>query len=220
MTIYSNKFRIIFDSVKVFFEGAPGCHDWGHTLRVLHNARTIASKEKKADLQIVELGALLHDVGRPAEFNSKGKLCHAMHGGAKAAEFLANAGFDEGKLVRKVTECVRRHRFRVRGPLKPETIEEKIVYDADKLDSIGAIGIGRAFHFAGRIGAKLHNTQKEALGSESYGREDTAYREYLVKLRRIRNRMLTPAGRKLAEKRHAFMRGYFEELNREVYKSR
>lgn len=211
------KFKMLFETVEKIFENAPGCHDWGHTLRVLHNARLIAQKEKKADLHIVEAGVLLHDVGRPEEFLSEGKICHAKHGGRKAVEILIACGFKDKKFIKSVSGCVKRHRFRVRGKEKPETLEEKIVYDADKLDSIGAVGIGRAFHFAGRIGAKLHNTKEEALESESYSKEDTAYREYLVKLRRIKNRMLTRAGRAIAEKRHIFMCNYFEELNKEVY---
>jgi uncharacterized protein len=85
------------------------------------------------------------------------------------------------------------------------------------LDSIGAIGIGRSFHFAGRTGARVHNRAEEALASDSYSREDSAYREYLVKLRKIRERMLTDAGRQLAEKRHAFMVAFFEELNEECF---
>ena len=83
----------------------------------------------------------------------------------------------------KIVNCVKRHRYRSSD--LPVTLEEKIVYDADKLDSVGAIGIGRAFLFAGRSGAKVHNTKEDALNSESYSEEDTAYREYLVKLRHI-----------------------------------
>ena len=220
MRKYAKKFKLLYEKVADIFEDAPGCHDWWHTMRVLHNARTIAKKEKKADYFVVELGALLHDVSRPDEFNSRGKLCHAEHGSLKAADLLAECGFDDKELIGKVTECVRKHRFRIRGNANPESIEEKIVYDADKLDSIGAIGVGRAFHFAGRIGAKLHNTKKEALASKSYSREDTAYREFLVKLRRIKSRMQTRGGKELARKRHDFMRKYFEELNKEIYESR
>ncbi|HOK04922.1 MAG TPA: hypothetical protein PLN24_06695, partial [Victivallales bacterium] len=96
-----------------------------------------------------------------------------------------------------------------------QSIEEKIVYDADKLDSLGAIGIGRAFHFAGRIGARLHNTEQEALSSNSYTKEDTAYREYLIKMRHIPEKMLTKTGKKIALKRLKFMKLFFEKLNKE-----
>ena len=105
---------------------------------------------------------------------------------------------------------MRRHRYR--GKDQPETLIDKLVYDADKLDSIGAVGIGRAFHFAGRVGARLHNPAEEALAGSEYGREDSAYREYLVKLRHVPERMLTASGRAAAEERSAFMHEFFHRL--------
>jgi len=112
---------------------------------------------------------------------------------------------------------VRRHRYR--GRFAPQTIEEKIIYDADKLDSLGCIGIGRAFHFAGRIGARLHNTEDEAVNSLAYSHEDSAYREYLVKLRHVPEKMLTQSGREMAKERAVRMHDFFDRLNQEVYGS-
>jgi uncharacterized protein len=82
------------------------------------------------------------------------------------------------------------------------------------------VGVGRAFHFAGRIGAKLHNTEKEALGSKSYSSEDSAYREYLAKLRHIHGKMLTRTGRKIARQRSDFMHKFFKQLNAEVFEDK
>jgi uncharacterized protein len=161
------------------------------------------------------VSALLHDIARADEIEAKGKgKCHAKKGAEKAAKILRKIGFDDEIFIGKVCECVGKHRYR--GNKIPTTIEEKIVYDADKLDSIGAIGIGRAFHFAGRIGARVHNTKEEALGSSSYSKNDSAYREYLVKLKDIPNRLLTATGKKLAHQRALFMEKFFEELNRET----
>ncbi len=98
----------------------------------------------------------------------------------------------------------------------PKSLEAKILFDADKLDSIGAVGIGRAFLFAGEVGAKLHNGHQDLSKTVSYSREDTAYREFQVKLRKIKDRLLTPSGRKLAEGRHRFMVRFFERLDAEV----
>ena len=95
---------------------------------------------------------------------------------------------------------------------RPASIEAKIVYDADKLDSMGAIGIGRAFHFAGRIGARVHNRQEEALNNDSYTIEDTAFREYLVKLRHLQKHLLTAEGRRIGEQRSRFMEVFFQRL--------
>ena len=114
-------------------------------------------------------------------------------------------------MIQTIAHAVERHRYR--GRKCPEILTERILYDADKLDSIGAVGIGRAFHYAGRIGARLHNTEQEAEGSPAYSREDTAYREYLVKLRHVPERMTTESGKRLAEERAAFMHEFFRRMN-------
>lgn len=195
-------------------EDGPGCHDYAHTRRVLRNTVLIAEKEKPADLRAALFGALLHDIARPEELASGGKLCHAALGAGKAERILRAAGFTDEAFIRHVSEIVRTHRYR--GSAVPATPEARIVFDADKLDSLGAFGVARAFHFAGRIGAKIHNTEEAALGSESYSREDSAYREYLVKLRHLPDRMLTETGRELARERAAFMKRFFDELNAEA----
>ncbi|MDD3154105.1 MAG: hypothetical protein PHS41_04500, partial [Victivallaceae bacterium] len=113
----------------------------------------------------------------------------------------------------RVRDCIATHRYR-RGQM-PDSLEGKILFDADKLDSLGAAGIGRAFLFAGAARARLHNTREEALSHAEYSREDTAYREYLVKLSKLPAGMLTGEGRRLARRRARFMEQFFEELNRE-----
>ena len=194
-------------------EDGPGCHDYAHTRRVLRNTVLIAEKEKPADLRAALFGALLHDIARPEELASGGKLCHAALGAGKAERILRAAGFTDEAFIRHVSEIVRTHRYR--GNLKPATVEACIVYDADKLDSLGAFGVARAFHFAGRIGACLHNSEREALASESYSNQDSAYREYLVKLRSLPDHLLTDPARRIAADRAAFMRAFFERLNEE-----
>ena len=202
--------------VKSRLAALPGCHDWDHTLRVVHNARHLARVED-ADALVVECGALLHDIGRAEELTAAGKskTCHAALGAEMAPAILAAAGFVDPGFVARVVECVRAHRYRRREGAPPESLEAKVVYDADKLDSIGMVGLGRAFHFAGRIGARLHNTEDEATAAKSYSREDTAYREFLVKLRHVPERMLTREGRRLAEVRHQRMLRFFAEFAEE-----
>ena len=169
---------------------SPACHDWDHTMRVRANAMKIAkmlqAREPMAvmNVKVVEVAALLHDIGRPQELADEGRTDHAVYGAELAAQWLPKLGVTDAAFIEAVTACVRSHRFRKRdGGQEPLTTEAKIVYDADKLDSIGAIGIGRSFHFAGRTGARVHNRADEALRSDSYSRDDSAYREYLVKLR-------------------------------------
>lgn len=192
---------------------APGCHDYAHTLRVLHNAELLLQTEPDADSFVVRTAALFHDFARPEELASDGKQDHAQLGADLVRIELEQLGC-EPDFVDHVTSCIRTHRYR--GKLIPETLEAKIVYDADKLDSTGAFGIARAFHFAGRIGACLHNTAEEAVNSDAYGKNDSAYREYLVKLRHLPGKMLTESGRKLAKERAVFMDEFFSRLNNEA----
>jgi uncharacterized protein len=212
---FEAKYRDIYNFVRSKLESAPGCHDFDHTLRVLNNAEKLALELPKADLRIVRLAALLHDIARPEEMQSKGRLCHAREGMTLAVSLLNEYGFS-AEMIDHIAACIGSHRFRGSGP-EPESREAQIIYDADKLDSIGAVGIGRAFHFAGRENARIHNKPEEALNSDEYSREDSAYREYLVKLRHIPGKMLTVPGKRLAAVRSQFMDEFFEQLNKEIH---
>ena len=172
---FKNKFNELSLKVKKILSKSPRCHDWEHTIRVLHNARLIASQEEGVNKKVIELGAILHDIARADEMAIKGKICHAKKGAKLAEKILKNAGFDKD-ISQKVVKCVRRHRYR--SDQSPVSLEEKIIYDADKLDSVGAVGLGRAFLFAGREGARVHNTKEEAVTSDAYSENDTAYREF------------------------------------------
>ncbi|MCI5163328.1 MAG: HD domain-containing protein [Candidatus Electrothrix sp. AX5] len=148
--------------------------------------------------------------------STKGKICHAELGAKMAKPLLQELGYSQAA-QEAICHCIHAHRFR--SSTSPETTEAKILFDADKLDSIGAIGIGRAFLFAGQIGARLHNAEIDPANTESYSTEDTAYREFQVKMSKVREQMLTPLGRQIAERRHAFMETFFSELHHEIYGS-
>ena len=90
-----------------------------------------------------------------------------------------------------------------------------MLYDADKIDSLGAVGVGRAFLFAGEVGARLVNTEN-VFGTRAYSAEDTAYREYMVKLRKLPATMKTRAGKAVARERASFMKGFFREFVKET----
>ena len=206
-------YEAVFEQVGSLLKNSDGCHDFDHTLRVLNNARMLAEEENCSDSEkyLIELAALLHDCARPEEFASGGKVCHARLGAEKAAKILQELGCTDEALIDTVADAVRCHRYR--GKDRPQTKVACILHDADKLDSIGATGIGRAFHYAGKLGARLHNTETEALNSSEYSREDTAYREYLVKLRHIEERMTTASGRRHAQDRSVFMHEFFRRMN-------
>ena len=188
-----------------------GSHSWDHTLRV-HKLCIRIGKEEGADLDILEMASYLHDIGRPVQDRSKGTICHAEEGAKIAAELLD--GFDmDDKTRSNIIHAIRTHRFR--GTNKPETLEAKVLFDADKLDAIGAIGIGRTFQFAGEVGAKLHNPSSDLKDTRPYTEEDTGYREYKIKLSKIKDRMLTNEGFRIAEDRHKFMENFFERFIKE-----
>ena len=191
-------------------------HDFDHTFRVCRNAETLLQELPQADADVVRLAALLHDIARPEEQAKRGKICHAEAGAEQSVELLKELKAEK-ELIKKVSAAVRTHRFR--DDLAPESLEAQIVYDADKLDSLGAVGIGRAFLFAGKLGARLHNTADEALSHKAYSKEDTAYREYLVKLKKLPAVMLTAPGKRIARERSVFMEEFFNQLNREVFSS-
>ena len=199
--------------VEGLLAGEEGCHDFDHTLRVLKNARMLAAEEACTETEclLIDLAALLHDCARPEEFASRGRICHAERGAEKAGEILRSLGCSDPEVIFLVCDAVRCHRFR--GDFRPATTVAKILHDADKLDCIGAVGIGRAFHYAGKLGARLHNTAGEALNSAEYSREDTAYREYLVKLSKVPDRMTTDSGKRHAQERAEFMREFFRRMN-------
>ena len=211
------EFRQIYDSlydeVQTRFGRNGGCHDFDHTLRVVRNAMQLCKKLPEANRQTVLLAALLHDIARAEEDASKGAADHAELGAAMVPELLTPYDLPQEQ-VAHIAEAVRTHRYR--GGDRPATLEAEIVYDADKLDSLGAVGIGRAFLFAGKEGARLHNDARTALASEAYSVEDTAYREYLVKLRKLPEAMLTRPAWLMARERASFMKQFFMVLDKET----
>jgi uncharacterized protein len=130
-----------------------------------------------------------------------------------AAELLADYPLEADR-KKNVLHCIGTHRFR--GGRAPRSLEARILFDADKLDAIGAIGIGRAFLFAGELGAKLHNPDQPPEETAAYTADDTGYREFKLKLSKIKDRMLTDEGRRMALDRHRFMEEFFARFLEEV----
>ncbi len=192
-----------------------GSHGPDHSERVFQTAMAMG-RTMAARLNILAPAALLHDIGRNRESRSQGGICHAEQGALMAEPILLKLGYNEADRA-DICHCIRAHRFRC--TVRPDSLEAKILFDADKLDSIGAIGIGRAFLFAGQIGSRLHNAELDPAATASYSTEDTAYREFQVKMSRVKDQMLTPIGQRLALRRHEFMELFFDELNREIYGS-
>jgi uncharacterized protein len=190
------------------FHDARGSHDWEHTLRVVRLCRRIGAGEG-ADMTVLLVAAYLHDVGRVAQDRSCGGVCHAEMGLRLAEPLISHLALSPQRRD-NIRHCIRAHRFR--NGHRPRTIEAKVLFDADKLDAIGAVGVARAYLFAGELGACLHNPNLEPEAGQAYSRNDTGYREYKVKLCKIKQRMLTAGGLKIARRRHAFMKVFFQRF--------
>lgn len=191
---------------------ADSAHDFDHVLRVVNMAEKIARSEG-ANVEIVRTAALLHDIGL-----DQGRAGHETSAANRARDILRAEGYDD-EFCAAVAHAIEAHRFRS-GPA-PQTLEARVLFDADKLDSIGAIGVARAYAFGGwrgqRLWADVPATYTEPLdGTEADPRQHTAVHEYVVKLRKIKDRMQTATGRALAAERHAFMVAFYEQLAREI----
>lgn len=193
---------------KNMFHGARGSHGWDHTLRVCSLCKRIGEAEG-ADMVVLFIAAHLHDIGRCFQDAACGGVCHAEKGAQMALPIVKKLPLSE-KQKENILHCVKSHRFR--GNHGPETVEAKVLFDADKLDAIGAVGVARAYLFAGEIGARLHNSDLSIEESRPYSKDDTGFREFKVKLSRIRDRILTKEGKKIAKERHAFMENFFKRF--------
>lgn len=190
-----------------------GSHDIDHTMRV-YNMSMYIGKEEWADLEILEIASLLHDIWRPKQHETKWKVCHAEYGAELTKKILEELGLNSDK-IDKIVYCIHTHRFRKEEQLN--SLEAKVLFDADKLDSIGAVGIGRAFFYANEGGAKLHNDiDTDVINTKEFSLDDTAYREYLVKLSKVKDKLYTKTAQKLAQKRHKIMEEFFENLIEET----
>lgn len=191
-------------------------HDREHVYRVLYTALDLARDEEGVDYDVLIAACLLHDVGRQEQFENPA-LCHAQVGGEKAYRFLVENGFPEA-FAMHVKACIVTHRFRKQNP--PESIEAKLLFDADKLDVTGALGIARTLMYSGQNNRPLYTLT--ASGQISDGADDAAdsfFREYKFKLETIYDRFYTKGGREEAQQRKAAAVSYYESLLREVRRS-
>lgn len=203
----------IESKARAYFDDARGSHAWDHTLRVQRLSQRIGRSEG-ADLAVLEVAALLHDIGRSRQDESNGDVCHAQLG-AELARTMVDALSMSPQRKENILHCIRAHRYR--GVHIPQSLEAKVLFDADKLDAIGAVGIARAFLFAGEVGARLHNSDIDIAETLPYSQEDTGYREYVLKLALIKDRMLTQTGRLLAAERDRFMKEFFDRFLKEYH---
>lgn len=176
-------------------------HDRQHVYRVLYAALLIAQEEGKAapmDSDVLATACLLHDIGRQRQYEDP-SLCHAREGAQMAGAFLAQLRWPAEK-VAHVQACIASHRYRKGSP--PQSLEAKILYDADKLDAAGALGIARTLLYQGHEDEPLYTMA--ATGQVLDGTEEkppSFFHEYCFKLQRVYDKMLTDTGRAMAAQR-------------------
>ena len=191
-----------------FFKDSRTSHNWDHTLRVYRLCERIGAAEG-VDMDVLLAAAYLHDIARSHQDESNGAICHAERGARLAEPVVAKLPLRPDQKD-NILHCIRSHRFR--SSHQPQSAEAKVLFDADKLDAIGAVGVARAFLFAGEVGARLQSDKTDIEATRTYSIDDTAYREFKVKLCKIKDRILTPAGQTLAADRHLFTEAFFKRF--------
>lgn len=207
---------ITVEEARRLYPAGDSAHGFDHVLRVWELVRRIGPREG-ADMTVLEAAALLHDIARAEE--DAGGPCHAQAGALRARQILAGQPTAQ---VEAVAEAIRTHRYR--DDIPPQTLEGRILYDADKLDAIGAVGVARAFAMAGKSDRPLWSEVppsyaergREGSRSDAMDNEHTAIHEFIFKLSRIRDTLFTNTAKEIAAERHAFMAAFFQRLEREV----
>lgn len=199
--------------VKEKLRGAEAGHDWFHIERVYKNALLIAQDDTEADLLVVQLGALLHDIA-----DSKFHDGDESIGPQTARNFLSKNNVED-KVIEKVVKIIENISFK--GGIKREytSRELEIVQDADRLDAIGAIGIARTFNYGGFKNRELYNPDIKPnlnMTKEEY-KNSTAptINHFYEKLLLLKDKMNTPKGKELAQQRHEFMEQFLEQFYKE-----
>ena len=176
--------------VRVLFQGNSDGHDFDHTMRVYREAMEIADSEPDCDRQVVALAALLHDADDYKLFKTADN--------ANARDFLNSQNMDEAT-VKKICTAINSVSFSKNRDRCPESLEGRIVQDADRLDAIGAIGIARTFAYGGKHGRTL----------------DSSIEHFHEKLLLLKAMMHTEKAKEIAESRHTFMESFLQEWEKE-----
>ena len=199
------------NDARQWYAGIDSVHGFDHIERVYNLCRKIGSAEG-ADMEILLHAALLHDSQGSTPGGAE-RPNHHIASAEFAGEILNKDGWPAER-IQAVQHCIRAHRFRHNGE-EPITLEAKILFDADKLDVIGAIGAARTLAYAVQAGAPFFVEPSQYFldsGQKIPGEVHSAYHEYLFKLRKISDLLYTSTARQLALERQHFLNNFFEEL--------
>ncbi len=191
---------------------ADGAHDIGHLRRVWANARTIAAQEHGADLEVLLAAAIFHDlVNLPKSSPDRARA--STLSAERAAIFLRADGMDENHIM-AVSHAIAAHSFSAR--IAPETLEAKILQDADRLEALGAIGIARMFHVAGATGQLLFDADDPMALGRPLDDRWFALDHMTTKLLGLPSTMQTAFGRTMAETRADWLMSFRTRLLAEI----
>lgn len=217
-----------FEKIRQIAEKELACsaHDMEHVMRVYSMAMKIAKTEKNVNYETLKAAVLLHDIARSKEDDDKtGKICHAEESARMSGLILEKLGFPEDK-IKKIQHCILAHRFKTNK--KPESIEAKILFDSDKLDSLGAMVIIRAGMWMGRHNCSIfpkmslrEYAKVNLVGGKLNGRIKNAslhniFYEHEIKDKKLPGAMHTKAARKIAGERLKFTTDFLTRLKKEA----
>lgn len=173
-------------------------HDRHHIGRVLYAALDIAAQESQVDDEVLIAACLLHDIGREKQAADP-SVCHAQAGGEMAYGFLTALGWEEEKALH-VKACISSHRYRGDNP--PESIEARILFDADKLDACGTVGIARTLIYSGQVGESLYRLDENGQIITDCGNQESEsfFEEYEYKLKKVYESFYTEEAARIASR--------------------
>ncbi len=208
---------LTIDAARSWYPDHDPVHGLDHILRVYALADRICRAEG-GDWEILRAAVLLHDA-TPPEISEQAtnRESHQSSSAEYAAQILQAEGWQPER-IEAVCHCIRAHRFRDNREA-PQTLEAKILFDADKLDAIGAIGVARAVAYAARDGNPPYWQVSERFaqtGKTEPGELHSSYHEFIFKLSKLKDRLFTPTAKTIGEERHRFMQAFYERLEAEV----
>lgn len=216
-----------YEKIQEIVERELSCsaHDLEHVLRVYKFCQYLAKFEPLVNLDILKTAALLHDIAKVKEDqDDSGNTDHASLGAEMARTILDNLGYIEN--IDQVVQCIKTHRFK--GENRPETLEAKILFDSDKIDILGSIGIARSYMIAGQYKQGIYNDisvddyiRDNIVGANLKGRikdisKHSPNLEFEIKIKRIPENLFTNKAKEVAKKRVAFMENYFNQLKSDI----
>ncbi|WP_339452145.1 HD domain-containing protein [Pseudomonas sp. EA_5y_Pfl2_R50] len=188
-----------------------GAHDLAHLQRVWHNVRTLHAEEG-GDLQVLLAAVLLHDCVA-IEKNSSLRAQASRLAAEKASAVLATLGWPDEK-ISAVFHAIEAHSFSAN--ITPLTLEAKVIQDADRLDSMGMLGVARTFYVAGRMGAALYDPQDPEAKHRDYNDTRFCLDHFQTKLLHLADGFQTAAGQRLAQIRHQRLKEFMAQFKEEI----